>query len=732
VTAYLIAYNLASCAGWGFVWMQVLHVVMNNEPAEQLWTRAGTQLLIVQSLAGLEIVHSLTRMVKSPVFTVFLQVMSRLIVLWGFTYMAPACHSHWSLLLMVGSWATVEVPRYLFYALNLLPQFSGAKMPAPLFFLRYSLFMVLYPSGISGELLQFYVALTTFYTRGSVLERFLFVFPLIAYPPCAPLMIMNMWGNRKAQYKKRQAELSGVKKPLPSGVSWPVTDETTGDRSSSVTNQKLWADAVAAVDTDAAAAVRKSRGWRFSYIKHIEKQVRCSFKSADAAIAIAKAGIKSSHESFEFIRKDKTYTLADAMTTFTASYDTGFIKGDGKRTVKECLVKYKGKSLSGDALSKQLKNWVSRGVIEPSCADAITECINHPEWMDLSDKYFVLLGATSAMGPLDLLLELGANIIAIDLDRPFIWEKLIKKTKASPGTLTFPLSKPQKDISNDEELFKCSGANLLANTPEIANWLTTCCPGKPLTIGNYTYLDGALHVQLSVACDAIMEKVCNARKDSSIAFLCTPTDVHNISKEAHDAAALNYQGAPMWQKLIENFFGSNDNMAKNVLREENGLYLMDGIAGRQGPNYALAKRMQHWRAIIARNNGHTVSSNVAPSTSTASVTSNPLFAAAYEGFVLFAALEVMAPETSSTAMLALLINDIRNPKSAANPNFKLENPMQLFSYSAFHGGAFRCPYKIGSIGTVSVLYYVLKNYGLFLLPVLGIMGYTIKYVALGA
>ena len=40
----------------------------------------------------------------------------------------------------------MEVPRYLFYACNLFMK----KVPTPLFFLRYNLFMALYPSGISG------------------------------------------------------------------------------------------------------------------------------------------------------------------------------------------------------------------------------------------------------------------------------------------------------------------------------------------------------------------------------------------------------------------------------------------------------------------------------------------------------------------------------------------------------------------------------------------------------
>ncbi len=46
--------------------------------------------------------------------------------------------------------------------------------------------------------------------------------------------------------------------------------------------------------------------------------------------------------------------------------------------------------------------------------------VRHPEWTDLSGKHFVLLGATSAMGPFLLLKELGANIIAVDIDRPAV------------------------------------------------------------------------------------------------------------------------------------------------------------------------------------------------------------------------------------------------------------------------------------------------------------------------
>lgn len=60
---------------------------------------------------------------------------------------SAASHDHWSVWLVVLSWSLVEVPRYIFYALNLYTE----KVLFPVFFLRYNLFAVLYPSGITGN-----------------------------------------------------------------------------------------------------------------------------------------------------------------------------------------------------------------------------------------------------------------------------------------------------------------------------------------------------------------------------------------------------------------------------------------------------------------------------------------------------------------------------------------------------------------------------------------------------
>lgn len=146
--------------------------------------------------------------------------------------------------------------------------------------------------------------------------------------------------------------------------------------------------------------------------------------------------------------------------------------------------------------------------------------------------------------------------------------------------------------------------------------------------------------------------------------------------------------------------------ARDPVPGEGGdFYMINGVSVAQGPNYILAKRMQHWRAIIARSKGCIVSSNIAPATSTKSVTQNRTFAWAYEGMPYFKPYEIFAPETSNAVMSAILFSDLNNPKSSGNPKTPLKNPNQLFSYGSFNGGNWRCAYEVDSIGETSVLIY---------------------------
>merc|ERR1711934_1053970 len=89
--------------------------------------------------------------------------------------------------------------------------------------------------------------------------------------------------------------------------------------------------------------------------------------------------------------------------------------------------------------------------------------------------------------------------------------------------------------------------------------------------------------------------------------------------------------------------------------------IVDGLSVAQGPNYALAKRMQHWRAVMGYESGHVASTMVAPSTATISVIHNKTFAWAYGGMPAFG-FEIFKQETTNAVMSAVLVHDVMNGK----------------------------------------------------------------------
>ena len=76
-----------------------------------------------------------------------------------------------------------------------------------------------------------------------------------------------------------------------------------------------------------------------------------------------------------------------------------------------------------------------------------------------------------------------------------------------------------------------------------------------------------------------------------------------------------------------------------------------------------------------------------------------------------AAVPFLHKETSNAVMGALLVHDICNPKSKAYASTKLGNEINLFKQGAFHGGVWRCGYKVGSIGEAAAVRFYLDHYG---------------------
>jgi len=346
------------------------------------------------------------------------------------------------------------------------------------------------------------------------------------------------------------------------------------------------------------------------------------------------------------------------------------------------------------------------------------ECLEDNSWTEsLEDKVFVLLGALSEMGPLQTLLSFGATVVAVDYCAARLQDRLFAEIEKYAGTLIVPLKAGTNQLPR-EQWAANAGADLLSQFPEVAEWLVNVLPEKEMVIGPYCYLDGEKFIKIVSAMDGICTTVAKRRSTSTgFVYYATPTDCHMVTSDVVKAARKQSWGgfAALFSFLTSSSFPEKDNI--------NGVPFVDAIVDRQGPNYILAKRMQTWRAMLARNSGQVVSLNVAPTTATVSVVKNKIFALSMEGMGSLPPMEIFDTPTTKVVMGLLLIHDFWNKNSSANPSSNLGHPLNLLQKTQVHGGMFRTGKTFNTMGTPAVLIAVVKKYGLFILLLLAAVVY---------
>jgi hypothetical protein len=497
------------------------------------------------------------------------------------------------------------------------------------------------------------------------------------------------------------------------GVAFPEGGD--GRRSTSATGRAVFADSVRTVDPATAARIEHTADWRGGYIGPLRDIVSAAARNADAALTVSRDGLESAHRRFVFARGGEQLPLWEAMRRWDAP-------GFGSVTVQgvippepELSLPYRGRRLFGDDLRRQIDRWVSDGIAEPGFGEALMLLLDNPDWMDLRDVDIAVLGAGAELGPTRSLLRWGARVHAVDLPRPDLWQRLIGITRGTAGSLRIPIAldangQPPFVVGgfvhpeDDATVAARAGADLLKQTPELLTWIGEI--EQPFVLGTYAYADGALHVLLSMAADAIATELLARRSDITLAYLATPTDVFMVPMDAVEESRRRWEArglSGMLQSPLRLLRQFEPNYKETFVADDGTEFgINDSLVPQQGPNYALAKRLQRWRALVARADGVPVSLNLAPATRTQSVVKNRALAAAYAGAGRFG-VEVFDPATSTTLMAALLVHDLRNPAAAANPATPLANPMDLFAQAANHGGLWRAAYAPRSVLGIAAL-----------------------------
>ncbi len=466
--------------------------------------------------------------------------------------------------------------------------------------------------------------------------------------------------------------------------------------STSSVARSVLSTAVRGIDPSIATSISAVSNWRSDYIRPFRDLVVLGARSSEHADSIARFGLAELHRQSRFVRDGDVIPLAHALASFREpAYSSVTISGRAGRD-PGLSVPYRGKRLFGLEVRKRLDAWTSAGVVEPGFTQAINDVLDNPGWLDLSDITVVVLGAGSEMGPLRSLLRWGAHVVAVDLPRPELWRRIIDVARSSAGRVTIPIplgSAPQ----DDDAVAAIAGVDLIRSLPEVHTWLAGL--EGPYTLGTYTYADGATHLRVALAADALAAGLTSERSDIGLAFLATPTDVYAVSADAVAESRRRWEarglsGIAQLPLRITGHFAPNYPDTINTDHGEIGI--ADCLVTQQGPNYALAKRLQRWRATTSRHDGVWTSLNVAPATRTRSVVKNRALAAAYSGAHRFG-VEVFDPATSNTVMAALLVHDLRSSGSLARPDAELPHPDHAWAIQAAHAGLWRSAYAPRSV-----------------------------------
>uniref|UniRef100_W5M3L3 Very-long-chain (3R)-3-hydroxyacyl-CoA dehydratase n=1 Tax=Lepisosteus oculatus TaxID=7918 RepID=W5M3L3_LEPOC len=206
-TAYLVIYNVVMTAGWLVIAVGLVRAYLAKGSHHGLYYSIEKPLKFFQTGALLEhLERQLPSAIPSSDQVDRSQVRSCLFTTERDYLAEPSrpVQNEDSVLLFVVAWTITEIIRYSFYTFSLLNH-----LPYLIKWARYTLFIVLYPMGVTGELLTIYAALP--YVRETGMysirlpNKFNFSFDyytfliltMVSYIPLFPQLYFHMLRQRK-------------------------------------------------------------------------------------------------------------------------------------------------------------------------------------------------------------------------------------------------------------------------------------------------------------------------------------------------------------------------------------------------------------------------------------------------------------------------------------------------------------------------------------------------------
>ena len=212
---YLLAYNGVCFALWTTITLRaafLIPVLLAHSKLEGLFEALFPLLKWTQTLALLEVVHSVAGLVRASPITTAMQVASRILVVWGVLDMYPQIVVTHTVLNrpragdnggpypfagILMAWGITEVIRYGFFVYK---EGISTRIPSWLTWLRYNTFFVLYPIGITSECWLIWLALGPAQKQEKGMD-WLFKAVLFIYVPGSYILYTHMMAQRRKVVK---------------------------------------------------------------------------------------------------------------------------------------------------------------------------------------------------------------------------------------------------------------------------------------------------------------------------------------------------------------------------------------------------------------------------------------------------------------------------------------------------------------------------------------------------
>ncbi|KAF9768193.1 hypothetical protein IL306_014536 [Fusarium sp. DS 682] len=177
-SAYLFFYNTLSALLRTALLLRTTYLWLNQGNGA-VWDELSVIARWIETLTTLEVIHAVTGLVRAAPATTALQVAGRNTIVWAITRNYPEVglrENAYSFMLV--AWNAADAVRYFYFTL----QTGTGSVPGALTWLRYNMFLILYPIGILSEMKLVYEVIEPSQARNPMYQYLLW-FGLTIYAP---------------------------------------------------------------------------------------------------------------------------------------------------------------------------------------------------------------------------------------------------------------------------------------------------------------------------------------------------------------------------------------------------------------------------------------------------------------------------------------------------------------------------------------------------------------------